>query len=129
MITDKEINGYLKAVQRNCPPELRTKIKADLENNLYDFCEENPQADLATVTERFGTPEAYAAGFAEAMPSDEQAKAVRKAHHSKKWKAFTAVLLIIVALIVMLIIKIDKDINTTYYYTEVIIDEGTQVNS
>ncbi|MBQ3604284.1 MAG: hypothetical protein IJA02_10610 [Clostridia bacterium] len=129
MITDKEIYSYLKAVQRNCPTELKSKIKADLENNLYDFREENPQLDMSQLIERFGSPEAYAAGFAQAMPADEQVKAVKKAHLNKWLIALVLVLFVILACVITIFAISDKDINATYYYTEEIIDEGTQVNN
>lgn len=129
MITDKEIHSYLKAVQRNCPRKLKSKIKADLENNLYDFCEENPQADLAAVTERFGTPEAYAAGFAEAMPSDEQAKTVKKARHSKRWIVLACVLTVLLGVSAAIIAIYAKEANETYhyYYSEAIEEAEIQL--
>lgn len=128
MITDKEIYSYLKAVQRNSPPELKAKIKADLENNLYDFREENPQADMPQLVERFGTPEAYAAGFAQAMPADEQAKAVKKANHSKRWIALACVLIILLTASAAIIAIYAKDANETYhyYYSEAVEETETQ---
>lgn len=43
MINKKEIKNYLKKAGKNCPPEFRKKLIKELENNISDYIEENPQ--------------------------------------------------------------------------------------
>ncbi len=107
MITDKEILDYIKAVQRNCPPNLKEKIKADLENNLYDFREENSEADMTAAVKRFGSPEDYAAGFAQAMSPEEQVKAMNKTATVRKVTVVTAIVVVAMVALSLIITLID----------------------
>jgi len=107
MITDKEILEYIKTVERRCPQALKKKIKAELEDNLYSFREENPDADMAAVIKRFGTPEDYAAGFAQAMSPEEQVKAMSKAAAVRKVAIVTAVAIVAMLALSLIITLID----------------------
>ena len=126
LITDREIKNYLKNVQRNCPSELRAKIKADLENNLYEFCEENPQADWEKVIEHFGTPEAYASGFAQAMSIDKQTKTLKKAYRSKWWIILVCALLVLLSVSIAMLSTYAKKANEPHFDMINFVDESTQ---
>ncbi|MBQ6931144.1 MAG: hypothetical protein IJN38_03360 [Clostridia bacterium] len=107
MITDKEILEYIKTVERRCPQATKDKIRAELEDNLYSFREENPNADMAAAVKRFGTPEDYAAGFAQAMSAEEQVKAMSKAAAIRKTAVVTAIAIVAIFAAVMIGMWID----------------------
>lgn len=107
MITDKEILEYIKTVERRCPQATKEKIKAELEDNLYSFREENPNADIAAAVKRFGTPEDYAAGFAQAMSAKEQVKAMSKAAAIRKTAVVTAIVIVAMVALSLIITLID----------------------
>lgn len=113
MITDKEILEYIKTVERRCPQATKDKIRAELEDNLYSFREENPNADMAAAIKRFGTPEDYAAGFAQAMSPEEQVKAMSKAAAIRKTAVVTAIVIVAMVALSLIITLIDahKDYN------------------
>lgn len=107
MITDKEILEYIKTVERRCPQATKDKIRAELEDNLYSFREENPNADMAAAVKRFGTPEDYAAGFAQAMSAEEQVKAMSKAAAIRKTAVVTAIVIVAMVALSLIITLID----------------------
>lgn len=107
MITDKEILEYIKTVERRCPQATKEKIKAELEDNLYSFREENPNADMAAAVKRFGTPEDYAAGFAQAMSAEEQVRAMNKAAAIRKTAVVTAIVIVAMVALSLIITLID----------------------
>lgn len=107
MITDKEILEYVKTVERRCPQATKEKIRAELEDNLYSFREENPNADMAAAVKRFGTPEDYAAGFAQAMSAKEQVKAMSKAAAIRKTAVVTAIVIVAMVALSLIITLID----------------------
>ena len=107
MITDKEILEYVKTVERRCPQATKEKIRAELEDNLYSFREENPNADMAAAVKRFGTPEDYAAGFAQAMSTKEQFKAMSKAAAIRKTAVVTAIVIVAMVALSLIITLID----------------------
>lgn len=107
MITDKEILEYIKTVERRCPQATKDKIRAELEDNLYTFREENPNADMAAAIKRFGTPEDYAAGFAQAMSPKEQVKAMNKAAAIRKTAVVTAIVIVAMVALSLIITLID----------------------
>lgn len=107
MITDKEILEYIKTVERRCPQATKEKIKAELEDNLYTFREENPNADMAAAVKRFGTPEDYAAGFAQAMSAEEQVRAMNKAAAIRKTAVVTAIVIVAMVALSLIITLID----------------------
>lgn len=130
MITDKEILEYIKTVERRCPQATKEKIKAELEDNLYSFREENPNADMAAAVKRFGTPEDYAAGFAKAMSAEEQVKAMSKAAAIRKTAVVTAIVIVAMVALSLIITLIDahKDYNgygVMSGVSEYTISEGT----
>ena len=107
MITDKEILEYIKTVERRCPQATKEKIKAEIEDNLYTFREENPNADMAAAVKRFGTPEDYAAGFAQAMSAEEQVRAMNKAAAIRKTAVVTAIVIVAMVALSLIITLID----------------------
>lgn len=107
MITDKEILEYVKTVERRCPQATKEKIRAELEDTLFTFREENPNADMAAAVKRFGTPEDYAAGFAQAMTAEEQVEAMSKAAAIRKTAVVTAIAIVAIFAAVMIGMWID----------------------
>lgn len=125
MITDKEILEYIKTVERRCPQATKDKIRAELEDNLYTFREENPNADMAAAVKRFGTPENYAAGFAQAMSAEEQVKAMSKAAAIRKTAVVTAIVIVAMVALSLIITLIDAHKDYNGYTVESEISEYT----
>lgn len=125
MITDKEILEYIKTVERRCPQATKDKIRAELEDNLYTFREENPGADMAAAVKRFGTPEDYAAGFAQAMSAEEQVKEMSKAAAIRKTAVVTAIAIVAMVALSLIITLIDAHKDYNGYTVESEISEYT----
>ena len=73
MITQKEINRYIKDIKKELlygTKESRQFLK-ELRQSVADFAEENPNAEMAQITEQFGTPEEIAATFFEQYDKNE----------------------------------------------------------
>ena len=73
MITQKEINRYIKDIKKELlygTKESRQFLK-ELKQNVTDYAEENPNAEMAEVTEQFGKPEDIAATFFEQYDKNE----------------------------------------------------------
>lgn len=66
MINEREINKYLKSVEKNIP--CFKKIKKDcmqsLKLNIEDIISSDPNVTLSSLNEILGTPKAVADGFA-----------------------------------------------------------------
>ena len=78
MITQKEINRYIKDIKKELlygTKESRQFLK-ELKQNVTDYAEENQNADMAQVTEQFGTPEDIAATFFEQYGKEDIKKKV-----------------------------------------------------
>ena len=78
MITQKEINRYIKDIKKELlygTKESRQFLK-ELKQNVTDYAEENQTADMAQVTEQFGTPEDIAATFFEQYGKEDIKKKV-----------------------------------------------------
>ena len=125
MITDKEILEYIKTVERRCPQVTKDKIKAELEDNLYTFREENPGADMVAAIKRFGTPEDYTAGFAQAMSAEEQVKAMNKAAAIRKTAVVTAIVIVAMVALSLIITLIDAHKDYNGYGIESEVEEYT----
>ncbi len=73
MITQKEINRYIKDIKKELlySSKQSREFLAGLRQNVCDFAAENENADMAQVTEQFGTPEDIAATFFEQYSKDD----------------------------------------------------------
>ena len=72
MITQKQINKYIKDIKKELlygTKESRQFLKG-LRQSVADFAEENPNAEMAQITEQFGKPEDIAATFFEQYSKD-----------------------------------------------------------
>ena len=78
MITNKEINRYIKDIKKELlygTKESRQFLK-ELKQNVTDYAEENQNADMAQVPEQFGKPEDIAATFFEQYSKESIKKKV-----------------------------------------------------
>lgn len=72
MITNKEINRYIKNIKKELlyNSKQSREFLAGLRQNVCDFAAEKENADMAQVTEQFGKPEDIAATFFEQYSKD-----------------------------------------------------------
>lgn len=64
-----EMNTYYRAVKAACPPPLRRRLLRDLREHVATMQEEDPACDIVA---RLGTPEEFAAAWAELYCTDEK---------------------------------------------------------
>lgn len=79
----KEIRRYLKKVKRYCPYPFRKKLMPELEGNLLDFLDENPDSTIADVEEHFGAPETFGYAYILAMEDEERRRLVKQSRRVK----------------------------------------------
>ena len=61
----KEINKYLKEIKNNLLiSKARKKFIKTLKESIYEYMENNPDADIKSIIENFGTPDEIANSFA-----------------------------------------------------------------
>ncbi|MBR4049753.1 MAG: hypothetical protein IKK09_04585 [Clostridia bacterium] len=100
MIKEREINKYLKSVEKNIP--CSKKIKKDcmqsLKLNIEDIISSDPNVTLSSLTEILGTPKAVADGFT----SELDPKIIRKYKLIKNIACFTVFALLAVVTIAFL---------------------------
>ena len=103
MITNKEINRYIKDIKKELlygTKESRQFLK-ELKQNVTDYAEENQNADMAQVTEQFGKPEDIAATFFEQYGKEDVKKKV-----NIRRVVIVAVVVALIALVFSLIIAL-----------------------
>ena len=69
MVWNVHLLRYLWEVREELPGNRRQKkqILSRVESSVRDFVTENPHADYAAITQRFGTPQQIAASYIEEM--------------------------------------------------------------
>ena len=92
------LNRYYRQIRRqlSCTPERKRRIIEDIRSGVESFLEENPDADMAAVTARFGTPEQITEGYLNEMDTKEIQKQLRV-----RGKVIRAVAVAVVAALLM----------------------------
>lgn len=118
---------YLQQMKREipCSHSLKAVFLRQLEGEVFLYCEEHQDADVAALTQRFGTPEDVANDFLAELGTSSAAKAA----HNRQRVLF---LLILVA-VTVLVLTAAVGICAAYrqqkvldgYYVESITYEGT----
>ena len=85
------IRNYLPSSRK-----LKTKVLAEIENNINTYLLENPSADIVSIKARFGEPEQIAAAYVDALGTPELLKKL----HVRK----SAVAIIVSAVAIILVL-------------------------
>ena len=107
MITNKEINRYIKDIKKELlygTKESRQFLK-ELKQNVTDYAEENQNADMAQVTEQFGKPEDIAKTY---LADLSGSVGMRKAINKKKVFIVGVVAMLLIWLIFVVAALIDS---------------------
>ncbi len=123
MINKKEIKNYLKKAGKNCPPEFRKKLIKELENNICDYIEENPQSTAEDILKHFGEPEKFSCEYILSMDENDIKKSVLKSKWIKRSIITGISLLILIAVITSAWIIHDNSRNAVVYYSETVNEE------
>lgn len=72
----KSIKQYYRQISRHlsCANRRKKQIIEDIRSGVESFLEENPEADISVVIERFGTPEQITEGYLNEMDTGEMRK-------------------------------------------------------
>ena len=89
----KELHAYLRTIHTLCPPKQRRRFVHDLQNDILQFQEANPDCDIHMVITRFGTPTEIAASFVRNYSDNKTTTRKRQA-------VFLIALVAIIALII-----------------------------
>lgn len=125
MLTDQEINNYLKLVRSELylNSKKKNKIVNDLRCSIKDFSENNPSANLSDLYEEYGTPKDLACEF---IGQEDGEKLKQKIHISKRIKVWVIVGIVLAVLIVFTVTIVNYIENHNFrngYYVETIIEE------
>lgn len=95
MISKKELNSYLKQVNRNCPTGFRRKMMPVIKDDVLDFLDGNPDSNINDVISRFGSPEKFALECLMSIDETERTRVFKKS----KW--IKAAIIISVAVFIL----------------------------
>lgn len=120
-----QVRQYIWQVSRrlSCPAGRKRQIMANIRAGIREFLQENPEADMAAVTARFGAPEQ----IAESYLSEIDPKELQKALNIRK-RIFTVFLITALAALTMwaiavVIASIDAH-KSAEAYGEFIVNQG-----
>lgn len=97
MVLNVHLLRYLWKVRGELPRNRRQKkqILSRVESSVRDFVTENPHADYAAITQRFGTPQQIAASCIEEMDAQELTLQLRIRKTIVRIVAATALVLVL----------------------------------
>lgn len=97
MVWNVHLLRYLWEVREELPGNRRQKkqILSRVESSVRDFVTENPHADYAAITQRFGTPQQIAASCIEEMDAQELTLQLRIRKTIVRIVAATALVLVL----------------------------------
>ncbi len=97
MVLNVHLLRYLWKVRGELPGNSRQKkqILSRVESSVRDFVTENPHADYAAITQRFGTPQQIAASCIEEMDAQELTLQLRIRKTIVRIVAATALVLVL----------------------------------
>ena len=97
MVLNVHLLRYLWKVRGELPGNRRQKkqILSRVESSVQDFVTENPHADYAAITQRFGTPQQIAASCIEEMDAQELTLQLRIRKTIVRIVAATALVLVL----------------------------------
>lgn len=97
MVLNVHLLRYLWEVREELPGsrKQRKQILSRVESSVRDFVTENPHADYAAITQRFGTPQQIAASYIEEMSTPELTQQLRIRKTIVRIVAVTALALVL----------------------------------
>lgn len=103
-------NQYLKQVKASltCPGKIKKRLLLQLQGDVAEFLETNPNAAMQDLVNRFGPPEQMAISYLANLDGDELQKQIRKSKVIKRIVMFTCIGILSIILIVASIIIIDN---------------------
>ena len=122
MAMQNEIKEYIKSVKKQiiCPTAESRQMLRELQANVSDFVQENPDADMVQIVEQFGTPEEIAKMYI----ADTEPKNIKKAVNIRKLIVIAVAIIIAIVAVSCIISIIDNHSGKIAYYSETIM-EGT----
>lgn len=115
MVLNVHLLRYLWEVREELPGNRRQKkqILSRVESSVRDFATENPHADYAAITQRFGTPQQIAASCIEEMDAQELTLQLRIRKTIVRIVAATALVLVLLwaGVVVTALIRHIKDMD------------------
>ena len=115
MVWNVHLLRYLWEVREELPGNRRQKkqILSRVESSVQDFVTENPHADYAAITQRFGTPQQIAASCIEEMDAQELTLQLRIRKTIVRIVAATALVLVLLwaGVVVTALIRHIKDMD------------------
>ena len=109
MAMQNEIKEYIKSVKKQivCPTAESRQMLRELQANVSDFVQENPDADMVQIVEQFGKPEE----IAKAYIADAEPQNIKKAINIRKLliAAIVASLLIFTSIMIGIFIDSHSD--------------------
>ena len=115
MVWNVHLLRYLWEVREELPGNRRQKkqILSRVESSVRDFVTENPHADYAAITQRFGTPQQIAASCIEEMDAQELTLQLRIRKTIVRIVAATALVLVLLwaGVVVTALIRHIKDMD------------------
>lgn len=121
MVTQKEITKYLRQTERVCPAPYRRKLITELQNNLSEFLDDNPEHTMDDVLEHFGSPEKFADEYLLAMDDRGRKVILHKTRCIKLAVCFgTAMAILIIAIAALWIVHENSQSVIHYCYEEII---------
>lgn len=131
MVWNVHLLRYLWEVREELPGNRRQKkqILSRVEASVRDFVTENPHADYAAITQRFGTPQQIAASYIEEMSTPELTQQLRIKKRIVYIIGATALVLVLIWAGFVLAVTIDshKSINGYGRYGEVTVIEEIEI--
>lgn len=82
-LKDRQLKNYYRNISTllPCPGGMKRNLLSGLKTQIAAYLEENPNADMETVQDRFGTPQQIVGAALEEMPTPE---VLRKIHIRKR---------------------------------------------
>ncbi len=109
MAMQNEIKEYIKSVKKQivCPTAESRQMLRELQANVSDFVQENPDADMVQIVEQFGKPEEIAKNYL----ADAEPQNIKKAINIRKMLVAAIVASLLIFTSIMIGIFIDARID------------------
>ena len=116
MAMQNKIKEYIKSVKKQivCPTAESRQMLRELQANVSDFAQENPDADMVQIVEQFGEPEE----IAKAYLSDAEPNNIKKAINIRKVIIAAVIAVIVIYLGIMIFVAVDAHNETHGYFVE-----------
>lgn len=118
MISQREMNKYIKTVGKGCPFSFRKKLTADLRNSLSDFLDEHPECTMEDILLHFGCPEKFADEYIMTLDTAARQKLLHKEKSVKKIICLGVAIAVLVISIAAIVIVYENYTSVGSYYTD-----------